>query len=186
MRARRHPPEPAQQPGDELILLWLGQFSKGGAWPAQLHEQGAALGVCFKQSNRTIATPESKPVDFMIRLHVGHTEFQHGRRAIPPGDACHPGTGSTGWVKPLADRKRPPRRELCDCLWQSRQPGSLVRLKHVGYCPRRNLAVVMTWPVWRWVCSAAWKRRPRTVLGRRALPTSLASMRVDGGIPLRV
>lgn len=32
-------------------------------------------------------------------------------------------------------------------------------------------AVVMAWPVWRWVWSAQWTSRPPTVVGRALRPT---------------
>ena len=42
---------------------------------------------------------------------------------------------------------------------------------HEGSVPRRILAVEIACPAWRVQCSAAWKIRPRVVLGRPARPT---------------
>jgi len=51
-----------------------------------------------------------------------------------------------------------------------------------GYEAWRSLAVVTNWPVWRWVWSAQWIKRPATVVESWLRPTPAGSAKRLGWI----
>ena len=66
MRRDRRPPEATQEPGDDEILLWLGQRAQRRPWLTALEEHGAEIIVGIEKPHGWIATPEAQALDLVL------------------------------------------------------------------------------------------------------------------------
>jgi len=89
----RLPPQRAQQPGDDEVLLGFGNSLQGGARPAPLQEQGDGHGVDFGhgvQHYDAIAVPDPQTVGLVLGLRVAPKHRYHQILTVA-GHWGHPG-----------------------------------------------------------------------------------------------
>jgi hypothetical protein len=102
-------PEPAQQPGDDGVLLGLGSTCQAGSGHTSLEEQGGCVVelVGGMESDRTVSAPGAQAVGLVGRLRVPPCHLQH---QVPTGITAgrgHPGR-LTARLERLTELERPP------------------------------------------------------------------------------
>src|SRR4030095_2257951 len=84
MRRLRPSPHPMEESGQYQIRFLFRQITKRCAWLATLEQQRIKRRVGLQDTNCRFTVPESKAIDFVLRFHVRHAEFEDDAAAILP------------------------------------------------------------------------------------------------------
>ena len=146
MSGGRLPPQTAQQPGDDGVLLGFGKSLQGGARPAPLQEQGDGHGVDLGhgvQHYGAIAVPDPQTVGLMLGLRVAPEHLHHQILTVA-GHWGHPCRLPPG-LERFSDADRPIRLQIPDRGGQPREPAlSLFTLGRGSQLPgHRQLVTVI-------------------------------------------
>lgn len=117
------PPQTAQQPGDDEVLLGFGKSLQGRARPAPLQEQGDGHGVDFGhgvQHYGAIAGPDPQTVGLVLGLRVAPKHLYHQILTVA-GHWGHPRRLPPG-LERFSDADRPVRLQIPDRGGQPREP----------------------------------------------------------------
>ncbi len=121
---RRLAPQPAQQSGDDHVLLALGPLSQRRPGRAPLEQQrrrrprGPLVG---QDTDRAVTVPLAEPGCLVVGLHVPPTDLQHD--ITKGGGVCrrHPGRLATR-LEGRGEGQRPARRDVLDLGRESVEP----------------------------------------------------------------
>ena len=110
-----------EESGQYQIRFLFRQITKRCAWLATLEQQRMKGRIGLQQTNRRVTVPESEAIDFVVRFHVRHAEFEDDEAAILSHRWRNP--RAAGVASPwLAQRQSPSAPNLLNDLWKSSEP----------------------------------------------------------------
>ncbi len=123
MPGSRLTPQPAQQPGDDRVLLGLGPPRGGRSGQAPLEQEGGGVGKRLGgvEAHGAVTGPGPEPVGLVVGLVVRPAHLEHKLGAGRVARRCHPGAVAT-WLERLTHGQPPSGRHLAHDPWQRRQP----------------------------------------------------------------
>lgn len=122
MGRQRASPEPAQEPGDDSILLGLRHFVQARPRHAPLEVHGVLAIVRVNETRHGGTFPEAQAGELKGAFQVRHSQLEDGRRPVRKRHRRHPRAAAFMVLEGNSQRERPSAPQLANDFGQPLEP----------------------------------------------------------------